>query len=279
MPFPLTCRGAPLALAVVLVYTSPAPAQQPADDIDLNDLSLEVSTLQTLHSLNLTEAQLRQLQTWARETVQKPRKRPAAKASKAYRAKLVELRAALLEASDGDRIDRLGEELEELRAAEKPVIDDNVDLTAAARKRAPEALRLLTVRQVIDYLEALDDDLNDPLERLLAALESIRGLKANEWKQRRDAIVDDIVWLAAGVDSKKTDKLTKEMTALLVRARGLGDADFKAKRPELEKAARKLLADLGPVDVLRNALEYSLAELLSNPRLPAVLAARLKDTK
>jgi hypothetical protein len=278
MSFSLTCRGGALALAVVLLCADPAPAQQP-EDIDLNDLSLEVSALQTLHSLNLTEAQLRQLQTWAKETVQKPRKHPAAKASKAYRAKLLDLRAALLEASDGDRIDQLSEELEELRAAEKPVIDDNVDLTIAARKRAPEALRLLTVRQVIDYLEALDDDLNDPLQRLLAALESIRGLKANEWKQRRDAIVDDIVWLAAGVDSKKADKLTKEMTALLGRARGLSDADFKAKRPELEKAARKLLADLGPVDVLRNALEYSLAELLSNPRLPAALAARLKDAK
>jgi hypothetical protein len=268
-----------LHVVVACVLAGPAQDCQQAEPADVNDLSLEVNALQTLHSLNLSAGQLRKLQGWAKETAEKPRKREAAKVSKEYRDKLLELRAALADGSDDDKIDQLNEELEELRNTEKPTLDDNVDLTPAARKRIPEALRLLKVQQLHAVLAGMGDELFDPLDRLLEQLPKTRELKGNEWKQRREEIVDEIVRLAAGIDSKKAGKLSDQLTALLSKAHGMSDAEFKAKRSELEKTARKLLGELGPLEVLRHAVEYELAELLSNPRLAAALEARLKNAR
>jgi hypothetical protein len=155
-------------------------------------------------------------------------------------------------------------------------VDDGVELSAGARKRAPEALRLLKVQQFSGYLATLADGLADPLERLLEALPNCRALTGDEWKQRRAEIVDEIVRLAAGVDSAREDKLGDQVTILLSQAHSMADAEFKAKRPEMEKAARALLGEIGPLEVVRNSVERSLAELLSNPRLSVVLDARLK---
>ena len=83
----------------------------------------------------------------------------------------------------------------------------------------------------------------------------------------------------AGVDEKKGDKLTDELTVILSRAHAMSDAEFKAKRGELDKQIHALLGGIGPLDVMRSVTERSLAELLSNPRLPAALQARLKDAK
>ena len=143
---------------------SPIYSQDEKDETDLNDLSLEVNALSTIHSLKLTDAQMQKLRL-AKETAQKPGKRTPASASKDYREKLLALRTALIEQND-ERIEELNDELDELRDKENPTVDDGVDLTAAARKRAPEALKLLRVQQVKDYLEVLGDDLGDPLAEL-----------------------------------------------------------------------------------------------------------------
>ena len=44
----------------------------------------------------------------------------------------------------------------------------------------------------------------------------------------------------------------------------------------LEKAARQIIGIISPADVVRNEVEYTIAELLSNARLAAALAARLQ---
>jgi hypothetical protein len=269
-------RGTALAaLAICAVLVVPAYSQQ-AEEIDLNDLSLEVNALQTLYTLNLSDAQLRQLQKWAAQTAQKAQKREPAKASKEYRDKLLLLRAALVDASEVDKIDQLNEDLDDLRESEKPTFDDGVELSDNARKRAPEALRLLKVQQFNTYLASLNDGLADPLDRLLEELGKIRDVKGDAWKQRREEIVDEVVRLAAGVDSAKADKLVDQVTALLSQAHGMTDAEFNKKRPKLEKTARAFLGEISPLEVVRMAVERGLAELLSNPRLSVVLDARLK---
>jgi hypothetical protein len=270
-----------LAVLVVVVAPGRVPAQESkqAAEPDLNAVSMEVNALGTLASFKFTEEQLRKLQGWARETASKPRKREAANASKEYSEKLMELHAALVEATDDDRIDQLSEELQELRTKENPTLDDGVDLSDVARSRSPRAFRLLKLHQVTDYIAAIAAGLVDPLDRLIDSLQSVRGLAGNAWKQRRQEITDDIVRLAAGVDTKKADKLADQIDALLTRAHGMNKAEFKKKQAELETTARKLLASVGPLDVLRNEVEYALAELLANPRLSAALAARLKNAK
>jgi hypothetical protein len=261
---------------VVLIGSAHANQAKQDEEIDLNDVSLEINALQTLYQLNLSDAQLRQLQTWAPQTARNGQKREPAKASKDYRDKLVQLRAALLDASEADKIDQLNEDLDELRDAEKPTVDDGVELSAGARKKAPDALRLLKVQQFTAYVAMLGDDLADPLDRLLDALPNVRTIKGDEWKQRRPEIVEEIVRRAAGVDAEKAEKLDDQITVLLSRAHSLTEAEFTAKRPKLEKTARDLLGDIGPLDVVRMTVERNLAELLSNPRLTAVLNARLK---
>jgi len=273
-------RGLLLTLAIAASGTDPVFAQEtkPDDTPDLNELTLEVNALQALHPLNLSDDQLKKLRALAKETAQKPGKRTPAAASKDYREKLQALRVALLE-QDDDRIGQLNEDLDDLRENEKPTIDDNVEMTPAARKAAPAAVRLLTVRQVKDSLEALGDDLSDPLSGFLDALESVRGLRGKEWRERREELVDNTVRLAAGVDVGKAEKLTDKLTAVLSTAHELSDADFKAQRAKLEETVREAIGDLDSFQVMRNAMEYSLANLLSNPQLTAALNARLKDTK
>jgi hypothetical protein len=107
----------------------------------------------------------------------------------------------------------------------------------------------------------------------------LRRLKGKAWKQRRDDLVDDLVRLAADVDTTRAEKLTDHLTELLSAVHGLSDEEFKAQHPKLEESARRLLGDLDALQILRNSLEYPLAELLSNPRLPAALAAHVTTAK
>ena len=84
----------------------------------------------------------------------------------------------------------------------------------------------------------------------MKALEELRVLQGPEWKERREQVVDDVVRLAAGVDSKKGARLGDQVSALLSRAHSLSAEEFKAKRAELEKEARQLVGDLSPLEVM-----------------------------
>ena len=280
MQLPHSWRGLSIALAIAAGSANAGSAQEtkPDDSLNLNDLALEVNALRTLHSLGLNDEQLKTLRSMAKETAQKPGKRTSATASKDYRDKLQALRAALLE-QDDERINQLNEDLDDLRDTENPTIDDGVEITPPARKAAPTALKVLKVRQVKDYLEILGDDLGDPVSELVSALETVRGLTGKEWRDRREELVERTVRLATGIDVGKAEKLTDKLMALLSTAHGLSDADFKAQRAKLEETAREAIGDLDSFQVIRNALEYSLADLLSNPQLAAALDARLKDSK
>jgi hypothetical protein len=248
------------------------------DATDLNDVALEVNALQSLYSLRLNETQLQKLRALAKDTGQKTGSRTPAMASKEYREKLQALRTALVELAD-ERIDELNEQLDDLRESEKPTIDDGVEITEAARKAAPAVLKLLMVQQLKDYAESLGEALVDPQTTLADALSSVRDLNGKAWRDRREELVDQIVRLSAGVDAARSEKLADQLTALLSTAHALSDEEFKARKPKLEEAAHQLLGDLDPVQVMRNAVEYSLAELLSNPRLQAAIEARTVAAK
>ena len=92
-------------------------------------------------------------------------------------------------------------------------------------------------------------------------------------------MVEKLTRLAAGVDLVKADKLTDQLNVLLSTAHAVTDEDFRLQRPKLEESARQLLGDMDALQVMRNAMEFALAELLSNPRLAAALDARFKTNK
>jgi hypothetical protein len=264
-------------LAILAICHSAALAQEPkkTPDISLNEVGLEINAYQTLKQFEFSFTQLEQLQKWAKETAQKESKREPAKTSKEYAQKLRDLHKALV-ANDEDRVDHLNDELDELREKEKPAVDDGVDISDAARKRAPEASRILKPAQLAKYLGKTADDVVDPFDRLVTGLDEVRPLQGAEWKAKRDDIADEISRLVAGLDQKKADKVNDDVVALLIRVRGLKDADFQKQRAELDQAARKVIGNVTAHDVLRNQTELALAELLSNPRLHAVLSVRLK---
>jgi len=243
----------------------------------LNDLGLEVGALQTLHALRATRAQMEGLQKVARETADRPPARTAGKASAKFRKTLAELRDALAANRDEDRINRLNDKLDQLRSAEKPELDDNMEITDEAREQAPRVLRMLTAAQVAGYLAGYADTMPDPLGRIQEALAKVRGLKEKDWKETRGQVGDEVGELVAGLDVDKAAEVSAQVGQLLIVARGLRDEEFKTQRRELERKAGRIVGDLGPTDVLRHVMERHLAELLSNPRLEAALEARLKS--
>src|SRR5262249_21341753 len=149
-------------------------------------------------------------------------------------------------------------------------LDDGVEVTDEARRAAPGVCRRLKAPQLAAFIAEAAEEIADPLDVLLAALEEVRGLEPGRWKERRDEVAGQVARLGAGVD-RKADRLEGAVSALLARARSLTDAQFKARRGALERAARQLAGRVEPAEVLRHTAEHALAELLSNPRLGAAL--------
>jgi hypothetical protein len=264
-----------MAVALLSVSQGVARSAEQPDATAVTILSQEVAALQTLFALDATQAQLEALRRIARETAAPPVKGIEGKVSRAYRNKLRDLREALVEAVDEERIGELMDQIDELRETEKPEIGDDVDVTEAAVGRAPEVLRMLTAGQVAAFLGGFADDIIDPRQRLLEALDRVRGLSTKEWVEVRNEISEDIGRLVAGLDDEQSARVSAKVLQLLIVVRSMKSEEFKAERSELEKQAQQILGDIGPTDVLRHVMENSLAELLSNPCLPAALDARL----
>jgi hypothetical protein len=265
-------------VAVTLTLLSSAWGEEPKSTppSTLNQLSLEVSALQILHHLSATPAQLRQLRKLAKETKPIDSDAKPGRGSDKFRSALQEIYQALLDSKNAEKIDKLTEALDALREEEKPDLDDDVDLTETARHRASEALRLLGAPQVAVYLSGLIGEIGDPQSRLVEALDQVRTMSPEQWKEFRGSFGDEIGRLVAGVDAEKSEKINNEVVQLLIVARSLKDAEFKAQRPDLEKNALKIVGDIGPFQVLQNVMENVMATLLSNPRLIAAIDARLQ---
>lgn len=219
---------------------------------------------------------MEQLRRLAADTADHPPGRRPAKASDRFRKALLELRQELVNAGDDSRIEELVKKIDEIRDKDKPELDDGVEVTEAARERSGELLRMLTAGQVAVYAGGMAGDIPDPAGRLLDALAKARGLKGQEWQALRDEVSEEVGRLVGGLDPDDAQAVSDKVTQFLIMVRGLKEEEFKKQRPELEKAARAIVASAGPLDVLRHVMEHSLAELLSNPRLTAALDARLR---
>jgi hypothetical protein len=254
-----------------------APQFEQGDRTELSNLSMEVNALQTLRVLKLTPEQMHFLRELAPETAQKERTQKTVTASREYRNVLAELHAALIADIDDDRIDELTDKLMELRDAEDPELNDAVETTDAARKRTSGVFGKLTPRQIATYLGAYGEDFPDPVETVRNSLKELRALAGGDYTELRDEVADQVAVLVAGFDEAKASPIRERVTGWLDHVHGLGDAEFKAQRAELDRAAEKTVGSVNAMQVLRNVVERDLAELLSNPRLVRVLEIRLKN--
>jgi hypothetical protein len=258
-----------MAISVFLAASPGARAQKE----DLNALNLQVTALQTLYDLELTAPQLAELSNLAKGTGgPKPAAREV-KASDELRKALTGLRDALLKGDD-DQINDCRTKYDDLLDKDSPDFDEVVAVTDAARKQAPRFLALLTARQAATFLST--QDVAGPRERLIDGFEDIRGLSDDEKAAQRDEIAEQVGWLIAGLDAAKAKQVAAQAAKLLDQVASLKDADFKKQRPDLEKRARDLVGGVSNLMVLKNDLDYRLAELMSNPFFETAVRARLK---
>jgi hypothetical protein len=275
MPCPAATVGFSLLSVGLPLLTSSVQADAPRAPASPADLKMEVQALQTLYHFKFTHEQLQALTRVAKQTAQPHRERKPGKISEEYEQVLTDLRNALIDANDEDGIDNLEDKLDEVAESESVDLDNDVEVTAAARQRVPEMVRQLKPSQLASYLGYIADDALDPSEHLRNNLGKVRDLKGDKWKEKRDEIADDVAWLVAGADADKAGCVHDRVVALLSKTHSLSARDFMSQQGELEKEAEKIIGDVSAAAVLEHTVERALAELLSNPRLEAALKARL----
>jgi hypothetical protein len=244
------------------------------DDVPIHQVSQEVTALLILRDLKVTSAQVKALRKIAKETTARPKADAETKVSDAFRKLLTKLHKALVDKVDDKRIDELMEQLDDLRVAEKPELGDEVETTAAAVEQAPQVLRMFSARQIAGFIASHAEEVVDPTERLLEALDQVRGLPEERYKEFREELAGEVSGLIAGLDDDKAAKVHSQVVQWLVIIRSLKDDEFKAQHADLEKKAKEIVGDVGATDVLRHFLEQTMVELLSNPRLSEALEAR-----
>jgi hypothetical protein len=265
-----------MSVAYLIAMFAVVPSDDPVDKLSLSRLSQEIGALQTLYDLSVTLEQLKALRKLGEETAAKPAGRPEEQASKEVRKVMTELRAALIDAKNHERIEELTQELEKRIQGEEPKFDDDYEVTDGAVEKTPEALRLLTPAQVAAFVGYYADAIVDPRELLRAALSNVRTMPADEWKEYRDGVAAETSSLLGGIDAEKVQQLSDEIVQWLIIVRSLSDKEFKDPLVEQEKKIDEIIGKVGPTDVLRHFMEQTIAELLSNPRLLAAIDARLK---
>jgi hypothetical protein len=243
----------------------------------IHELSLEVAALQSLYDFRFTADQLKVLAKLAPETREDDRPRTRARVSREFEKALQELREALTDPEDDDRIGDALAEYAKIQEKEDPDLDDSVEITETAKDKAPEILRSLSARQLASFLVGYGDQFPDPVEDMKATLARVRELPEDQWKVLRRVIGQSIGDQVAGLDGEKGAQVGDEAIQILIQARSLDAKAFERERPALEKKIQDLVKNVGPLEVIRNTTEIALATLLSNPRLEAALKARTKE--
>jgi hypothetical protein len=251
------------------------PKEDAADNGEqtLSLLSLEVSALQGLHRFRMTPEQWESLRKLAAETGTKKEKREPGKGNDKVRKRLLDLRDALIANDDPDRITELEGKLAELLEDEKVDLDDEVKITPQAARRAAELLRKMRPSQVLAYLADFADDLTEPAQTLTNILDVAPLLNNDEWQNIYEGLIEEMTWKLGGLDAARHKAIADSVALYLKKVRGLTAEQIEAQRADLAKAAEQVAAQTPPMVVLQNFVEHALAELLSNPRLPAAVIA------
>lgn len=245
---------------------------------ELVSLKLEVDALEKLYHLELNAKQLASLSKLAEKTAAKAPAVQEVEAGAEYRTALKSLHDALL-SQEEDRIRESRDKLDELHEKETVSIDDAFDMTEAAMAAAPQAFRLLSAAQLVAYLASLDDEVPDPAERILSALEEGAELKGDEWNQLRDETAEELSWLVAGFKTESAARVKRTVSDWLDRNHRFQGEELTKQWPTLEKGAHQLVGNVSSVVVLQHYMERELAELLSNPRTTTALQLWIKQRK
>ena len=269
-----------LAAGCLIAAANVCPSADPKEPLpkdETNALHDQVNVLYTLYQLEATTAQLEAMQKIAKTTAGKPRTAKGPKVSAALHKAMLDLRTALV--ANADDVSDKFDALEDLKEKEKVDFDDEVKLTDAARKATPDLLKKFTARQIASFVADYAEDFPDPLEKITEGFDDIRQADAKDWKAERNDVAEEVGWLVGGLDPAADEKIKDQVIALLDKVHALKDDEFKAKRAALTKEAQGIIGEISPLVIIRHWVERSLAEVLSNPQLPAALEARLSKGK
>jgi hypothetical protein len=269
IPGELACRRAEAQQPQGRPVRRPNPQNPPATPknapkpvvADANLLSMELKALRILRGFEATPHQLNVIARTAKTTAGSPGNRDAARASAPYVEALVQMRHAFI-ANDEDQIEKLHTKLDELEEKNPPDLDDQVELTDGAEIEAVRLLNIFSPQQIVAYAQSLEDEFPDPVQLIVEGLDDGRGLKKEEWETARNKIADEVGWLICGMQGEKASKLEEQVSAYLDQKHA-----EEVKGGNREAEVRKLLGSPGPVVVLKNVMEHTLAELLSNPQV------------
>jgi hypothetical protein len=234
-----------------------------------------VKALETIYALDLTPQQLKVLEQLAAGAADQRDRQPG-QGPAVLSPALAKLGEAIMRGAADDQIETLQDDADEYRDGDDVDLDDAVALTATARKRAPDVLKLLTASQVAAYISGCADDISGPLEEMLDSLDELRTADSDDFVELRDQVADDVALALAGLDVEKDTKISAQITAWLNKVRSLGPTDFKMRSAQLQQEAKALVGEVDPLQVVRNYLLRDMAEMLSNPQLPSAIAGRLK---
>lgn len=285
----LAAAPSAVALLALLVFAAPtyaapkpkpnkpdtaAPATPSSAPADVNDLSLRVTALQTLHDFDLSTDQLHTLRALT-PGVADTRQRSPAKSIPKLAPALRELHDELLK-PDAEHLTELSAKVDELLDDNNVDLDDGVRATDAARAKAPEFARRLKSSQIAAYLADHAAEVSDPVEQMMGALAEAREEDPEDYDDA-DAqdMADDVARLVAGRDAAKAKQISTQVLAWFKSARALKDEEFAARQGSLEQAAQHIVGVVNPIDVLSHWLDGEIAELLANPQLPAAIDATL----
>ena len=88
-----------------------------------------------------------------------------------------------------------------------------------------------------------------------------------------------VTFHALMLKTPKVTQIRQQAVTVLDEMHRWKEDELKQHQADVEKAAQKLLGGVGPLQVMSNIVEHDFAELLSNPRLEAAIAGRLKGKK
>jgi hypothetical protein len=286
---------------------APPTVSGPPLPADLSDASLRLRALDTMYELDLSVDQLKALRQAATETAS-TQHRTVAKNDAKLAAAMRDFQAALLTGTDTNLIDKLRTQLSDLADDDSVQLDDDVQITAAARSKAPEALRQFTASQLAAWLASHADEVGDPVEMMMNTVEELRDQRADAAAEKESAAdsaskkgvakkegkdkekepadedaatlirltANDVANAVAGLDEAKAKTLSPDIAKWIKTTSELKDDDFTAQRQTLETAAKTLTGNVHPMRVLDNWLQFQLAQLLANPQLGPAIDALLQ---
>jgi hypothetical protein len=228
-------------------------------------LELEVDALTTLNDLNLSKDQLSALKDLAADTAGTLSEKPTPVTDE-YISALKDLREALLGRSE-DKIDTAEDRVGDLGDKQDDDSEPDVVQSGAAKKKGPELLKALSVKQVAEYLSANADDVDDPTQLLIDAIHQSRGMDDNDFADLRDDTAQEIGIFAGGSNPAKTPQVVNKVKNLLTKAHKMSNSDYATQQSQLEDDAHKLVGGGDPIPSMRHWMENEMADLLANPEL------------